>query len=514
MTVILQPKVTINILGANTVVPNDDQKILFVGQQTTGSSDSGTLIEDIQENTEGALFGPSCMLSAMLRNARNENRVNRFDAIVLDDNGSGVPATGTMTTVGTATETSSFDVVVGSENEQTFTITVTSGDTATIVGDSIVAAVALSATSAAQGVNSTGVVTFTAENDGTLGNFIGLQMIGSVAGLTFTVGAMSGGATDPVLTNLFDAIGDTRYQAVVWPYFEDTSVLNTFLSNRFDVDNNILDGEGFTSSVDSLANNLSRLNALNELTLIDFTDKLEVETLFTGPAQAELPYVKSSMFAAIRSLRLTEGESITKYVISSNGALDSFGGAALASKPYFNTSLPNLPIIGTGRGWTDTEIEQLFDAGGSVLGNNVTGTNVLAGEVITTYKTDTAGNPDISFKFLNYVDTASGAREYFSNNLRKRFAQSRLTLGDVQRGRDMANKQVIIAYCEKLYQDLSGPGFVLLESGEDAQRFFKENIIVVIDKTIGRATITMVVPIVTQLRELLATMQIAFSTEA
>ncbi len=134
------------------------------------------------------------------------------------------------------------------------------------------------------------------------------------------------------------------------------------------------------------------------------------------------------------------------------------------------------------------------------------------GEIVTAYKTDIAGNPDISFKFLNYVDTASGVREYYSNNLRKRFAQSRLTLGDTIRGRDMANDLTIRVFCEKLYQDLSSAAFVLLQAGEDATKFYKDNLDISLDLATGRATITMTVPLVTQLREIIATIKIAFDT--
>jgi hypothetical protein len=77
----------------------------------------------------------------------------------------------------------------------------------------------------------------------------------------------------------------------------------------------------------------------------------------------------------------------------------------------------------------------------------------------------------------------------------------------------MANDLTIINYCEKLYQDLSGVDYVLVQAGEEAFKFFKDNITVTLDLATGRATIQMTVPIVTQLREILATMKIAFSTE-
>ena len=242
-------------------------------------------------------------------------------------------------------------------------------------------------------------------------------------------------------------------------------------------------------------------------------DKQESETLYIGPAMNEPSYSKSATFAGIRSLRLTQDASISQFLTSTASA-DQFGGPALASLPYFNTPLPGFPTIKSGRGWTDIEIEQLADAGGSVIGVNLTGTSALVGEVYTTYKTDAASNPDPTWEFLNYVDTASQAREYMFNNLKANYAQSRLTEGAVSRGRDQANAVTISAFVDKLYQDLAGPNFVLVQDGEAAIQFFKQNRTVVLDLASGKATITMIVPIVTQLRVILATMKIAFTTQA
>jgi hypothetical protein len=146
------------------------------------------------------------------------------------------------------------------------------------------------------------------------------------------------------------------------------------------------------------------------------------------------------------------------------------------------------------------------------MGENAGGNGALVGEVLTTYKTDPASIPDPTFQFLNYVDTSSNIREYFFNNYKARFAQSRLTEGAVTRGRDMANSAVIRAYSEKLYMDLAGADFVLTQDGEDAIQFFKNNLTITLDLATGTATLTMLVPIVTQLRSIIGTIKIAFST--
>jgi phage tail sheath gpL-like len=513
-SIILQPRVAVDIVPATVAVENSEHRILFVGQMTSGSATAGALNENLaNDNSEDTLFGSHSMLAGMIRAAKALNQTTRMDAIALADAGAGVAATGTIVVGGAPSAAGTLKVRIGSELNHEYSIAVATTDTPTTLGDAIVAAVTADGDCPVSAANVTGTVTFTALNKGTLGNQIGIEVVGSVAGVTTAVTGMASGATDPTLTTVFDVVGNARYQTIVWPYAQATTVLRTFLDGRFNDDNRVLDGVGITAWHDSLANHLSVLNALNSQSLVFLADKAQSESLYKGSAVFELEPVKAAQFAAIRGLRLTDGAGISHFVITTNGPLDSFGGPALASKPYFNTAFPNLPLVASTRGWLTSEIEDLHDAGGSVLGINVSGNAALAGEVTTTYKNDTAGNPDVSFKYLNYVDTASNAREYFYNNLRSRFAQSRLTAGDVIKGRDMANDITIANFCEKLYQDLSGPTYVLLQAGEDAVKFFKDNLSVVLDLASGRATITMTVPIVTQLREILATMKIAFSTE-
>lgn len=514
-SIILQPNVSVSILNASQAVENTDHRILFVGQKiAAGSATAGVLVENIlNDNGENGYFGESSMIAAMIRAAKVENKVTRMDALPLDDNGSGVAATGTVAISGTSTEAGTLYVTVGSYNNHRYSIAVASGDTATAIGAAIEAAITADTKAPVTAANVTGTVTMTAINKGTYGNDIGLSVEGTVAGITHSVTAMASGATDPTLTGIFDAIADNRYQTIVWPYADDTSEVLTLLDARFNVSNKVLDGVAVTCKQDTYANHVTALTALNSQSLVYFCDKTTSETSYKASAQFELSAVKAAQFAAIRGARLTDGASISQYVIATNGSLDAYGGPALASKPYFNTSMPNLPLVETGRGWDESEIEGLFSNGGAVLGQNPAGNAAIAGEVVTTYKTDSAGNPDVSFKFLNYVDTSSQAREYFYNNLRARFAQSRLTAGDTIRGRDMANDLTIKSYCEKLYQDLSGRDYVLLQAGEDAVQFFKQNASVVLDLANGKATVSMIVPLVTQLREIVATMKITFSTE-
>ncbi len=456
------------------------------------------------------------MIAAMVRAFKKVNGIVQVDCLVFDDNGTGDRVVD-IVIGGPASADGSIVWRVGGEVDFTFTQAVTDLDTA---DDIATAAAALleANTKLPFVVTAPGAatLTFTAVNAGTVANTLGIECIIDCAGVTVDTNIVetTAGLLDPVIGATELAVLTERYQGIVWPY-SNSAALQTFLGDRFNATNQVLDGVGIITINGTQSEVEGVVTPLNSPSVVYFCDKDETETSsnkaqYLGPALNEPSYAKSAQFAGIRSLRLTDGASISQF-LTSTASLDQFGGPALASLPYFNTVMPDLPVIKSGRGWTDVELESIKDEGGSVIGNNITGTNVLVGEVVTTYKTDTAANVDKTFRFLNYVDTASGAREYFHNNYRKRFAQDRLTTGAVSRGRGQANRVILKQFGERLYGNLAGVDFVLVQDGEDALVFFKNNQVVILDLDDGEAVITMVVPIQTQLRTILATMKVAFS---
>jgi hypothetical protein len=230
--------------------------------------------------------------------------------------------------------------------------------------------------------------------------------------------------------------------------------------------------------------------------------------LYKGSNIIELNTVQSAMSAGLRAIRLTDGANISNVVIATSGPLDSFGGKEIASLPYANTPYYDLAPIQTGKGWDANEMESLKNAGGSVLGNNIPRNTIISGEVVTTRKTDVAGNPELTFKFLNSVDTSSVIREFFFNNYKAAYAQSRLTNGDLVPDRNIANPGSIRGFTVAKYESLQG---LLVEGGPEALNFFKENLQVTVDTSTGKATVLMKVQIVGQLREISGTIQITFS---
>lgn len=505
---IQRPKLDLNIFALRGLISNEPIKVLFVGQKiSAGSAPAGDLVENIgNSGQEDALFGAGSMLAAMVRAGRAVNENTRFDAIPLDDDGGTTAAAGDITFTGTATEDGTYTVIVGSARNNTFEIAVSDGDTATVVGDALAAAINADTRAPATAVNTLGVVDLTANNGGTVGNQIGLRIVGEVAGLTTALTAFSGGAVDPSLTGVFDPIEGERYQTIVWPYVgvtpthTDLQVLSDFLDARLNVPNNILDGVGFAAYNTTLALGVVFGNTQNSQSVSLLSDQQITESEFVGPAHIELPYVSVSQLACNEAKRLTTGTNISNIVTAATASRDGTGGIHTASLPLFNTPFPNIATADIGDEWIDSEVSQLNDAGVSVLGNNKANTNVLSADILTTRKTDDLGNPETVFKYLNQIRTASNVREFLFNNLQSDYAQARLSPGDVIPNHNIVTVEIFEAALDRYYVLLSQEGFALTVAGEEALQFFKANRVVTADFDNQSLDASLVVPIVGQFR--------------
>ncbi len=516
--IIIQPDVSVVLVSADSDVSNTKQKVLAVLQGDTllGNYTSGVLSENIVNDlsVSNLEFGPKSMMAGGIRAFKALNQEVQLDALPVDD-GAGTARALTMTLAGTADEVQVITIHAGGEDYETV-VSIASGQTAAQAAVTLEAALDLDLNSPFTFSVATSVVTATATGmKGAEANSLGFYAtITSTtgSGLTLVLAeSQVGVAPDPTLTNILDVIGDRRYQTVIWG-FADTTEAERLLDARWNSSGQILDGVAIHPLTDTYSNISSALGSVNSQSILPICDQLNTLAAgYVGPAMNAPGYEKCARFAAVRSLRLTVGAGISRFM-TSNASADQRGGPALASMPYLNTVIPGLPSIPPERGWTSQEIEDLKSIGGSVLGINSSGDAVLCGEMVTTYLTNAALVSDVTFTYLNYVDTASGIREYMHNNCMARFAQSRITIGAVVRDRAMVNPGVVQAFMEGLYLTLSGPDYVLVESGEDAFKSFKKNITIVFNMATGLVTITMVCPIVTQLRSIYATIKVAFGT--
>jgi hypothetical protein len=354
-------------------------------------------------------------------------------------------------------------------------------------------------------VNTTGSVALTAANKGTQGNTIGIKIDGSVAGITTTLTAMASGATDPSLTSLFDPVADKRYTTIIYPSTWATSTLTTFTEARFNVDGKVLDGLGIVCKNDTYANHNTALDALNQKTLAYIPNKLISDSTHKGGAIFENPFDIAAYVGALRELRLTEDSNVSSITTNQQ----SVGGSFFGGIPYHNTPFAYLPIIETGDDFSDAEALELENSGGWLLRNNRTNNVVISNTAVSTYKTDTLGQTDITFKYINRFDSLTIPRAYFFNNLEADFSQHILTTGQLVAGRPMVNKEGFIARCMQYYADLSGINgnnkYVLLRAGTDEAKAFKDALegSTIINLAQGKITAESIANIVSQVRNII-----------
>ena len=509
---ISRPSVTFNIIPASQLATVTAQKALIVGQMLgTGTATDGELIQDHPDDgSEDTLFGARSHVAGMVRAFKRENKISQLDIIPLDDAGGATQGTATVVFTGPSTEAGEVNIIVGSENDHNYEVSIASGDSATDIGDALEALITADTDAPFTAVNAAGTVTITAANGGTLCNDWGLKTTGTVAGVTTTLTGWAGGATDPTLTSVLDVIGNIRYQTIVWPAAYTIATVADDLDAKFNVTNKVLDGVAIQCQADTLSNLKTYVSTLNSQSVVVPGQAIAATDTRKGPATMEMLDIVAAEMAAIRALRLTTDANLTQY-LTTVAPRDQYGGIAIGSLPYFNTALPNVAVANPADEFSEEDLTELTGNGVSTYGPNRAFNGTIFGEIVTTYLTDTAGNPDTSYKFLNTVDTASLIREFFFENFKSRYAQTRLTDGDLLPGRDMANESSIRAFCHELYDELADDA--LVQKGTDAKKDFNDNLSITLTLSEGKVTINMAPLLVSQLRIVIGTIQINFGND-
>lgn len=510
------PQVNIQLLPAAVVDAFADRRDLITGQiGASGTAVDGALNVDVHTMTTAeikTLFGDDTFLTNQILAWLSSNGAySPLDVIGMDPAGGATAATGVVTFGGAATSDGTFYVSFVDEEQYQVEVAVTSGDSATDVGDALVTAIGALTDPVFSVANVAGAVTATAVDVGTIGNFYGLKVEGVVPGITVALTDWAGGATDPVLTTILDPIDGIRYTGICWPeaWVSNLDIPKDELESRFNASNAILDGIVFMGATDTYANLLTFLATQNSQCVVVMGCPTIDEAAHKGPAILRPADWVAAEFAGIRARRLTTDAPVADKIITTSGGLDAFGGPGLASLPYFNTPLADTPVTGPTYLFSNTEQAALEDAGFTVYGVNSAQNFMITGPVVTTWVTDAGGNPNDSFHYLNYVDTGSACREIFYSVLKSTYAQSRLTTGDLIPGRSMANAESIKAELLRIYRVLSN--LALTQAGREAESYFSQNTTVTVSLAERKVTIVGPLPIVTQLGTINYALSLSFT---
>lgn len=519
MGITSNPRVTAQLLAAQGVVGANPYRKLIVGQiGVGGSAVDGTFYLNAQDLSNAeleTLFGDDELLNRVILSRQISGRRFAMDVLALSPGGGATAATVDLAFAGTATESKTLRVNPISAYQFGFTVDVVSGDTATEIATAVKAKIdALLRFPATAGIV-TSTITLTATDLGTIPNKFAVETTSIPAGITVNTNSgsdkaqFSGGATDPTTTGIFDTAGTTRYHAIDWPWSSNFADVQAFLEARLTINNAFLQGvafiglDGTEAAIKAVVNGGTPLNS--QVLCFMGNEQLSGVSQIVTP-----PDWRVSEFTTIEGLRLTDGAPIAQYVTVATPR-DSRGSIALSSLPYFNTPLGRTALTDPAVLFDDTEQANLEGDGYSVIGVNRSKTEMITGPVVTTYKFNDIGDPDTSFKYLNYVRTGYGVLELMFNTLRSEYGQFRLTAGDLVAGRAITNADQLKGRFVALNKLLAGPDFVLTQGGADAERAFSQALTVEADLATGKVTFSGQLFIVTQFRSASLTFQLAFT---
>lgn len=283
--------VSFNTIPANVRVPlfyaevdnsqagyfSQSLRTLLIGQKLAAGDAAADVPILVSRSDEAKTrFGIGSMLARMHETYRLNDSTGEVWCLPLADDGAGVAASGSLTVTGPATAAGALNLYIGAQRVQ---VAVAANDSATTIAAAINSAInadtTLPVTSAVNGRTVT-KLNITARHKGTLGNAIKLHLNyrGSAggeltpAGVAVAIVAMSGGATDPVLTTALANMGDEEYDFIVMPYTDSTSLdaLKTAMNDttgRWAYNRQIY-GHVYAAKADSFANLVTLGTARND----------------------------------------------------------------------------------------------------------------------------------------------------------------------------------------------------------------------------------------------------------
>lgn len=219
-------------------LPTFQHKILVIGQRLAAGSVAQNVPKRILSGAQAEeFFGRGSMLAQMLKALKVVNSFTECWAVALDDNPAGATATGTLTITGPATEAGTLNLYIGGKRVQ---VGVASGDASTAIATAIAAAINAQTELPVTAGAAAAVVTLTSRHKGETGNSIDVRLnyfFGerTPKGVGVAIVAMAGGTTNPDVAGAITAIGDEQYHTWISPYTDAANLLKieTELSDRF-----------------------------------------------------------------------------------------------------------------------------------------------------------------------------------------------------------------------------------------------------------------------------------------
>ena len=215
---------------------------LIIGQKTSaGTGTAATLVKVSSASEVREKAGPGSQLDQMSKAYFRNNVAQDTYIYLLEDLLAGTACTYEITFTASSAKAGEIAMLIDGYR---VAVAVAEGDTASEIGDAVVAAL----TDAADNLpittflNTAGVVSFAAKNKGTVANSLSVLFSyydGEVlpSGVTAAFAVKVAGTGDPDLTSMIAALGETWFQTIVGPYTDSTNLglLEDELASRFGV---------------------------------------------------------------------------------------------------------------------------------------------------------------------------------------------------------------------------------------------------------------------------------------
>jgi phage tail sheath gpL-like len=410
-------------------------RVLLIGQKTSsGTATANTLHRVTSADQVVTHAGRGSQLHRMARAFFANNQSTETWVGVLADDSGGTAAAGTITVTGPATAAGTLSLWVAGER---LTVAVASGDAqnaiATAIGAAINAATNLPITASV----ATNVVTWTYRHKGTAGNDTDLRLNyqdgeATPAGVSLAFADTVTGATNPSLSSLIAAMGDTWFHLIAHPYTDATSLsaLETELSSRYGP-LRMIDGVAITSA----AGSVSTLGTLGDT-------RNSPHSVIVSQA-GENPLTPPAEFA-----------TAVAAVVASNAPSDP-------ARPLQTLAIVGVQPPAEADLFTLQERNLLlYDGIGTV--KVAVGGVVQVERLVTTYQTNAAGSADTSYLDITTMLTVLYLRYSFRTQIQTRFDRHKL-LDDGTRvvaGQAIITPKIGKAEAVSWFQAMEGLGLV------------------------------------------------------
>lgn len=375
---------------------------LLIGQRlSTGTMLANTFARVTSPAKAAELAGEGSMLHRMAKAWFADNTTTEVYLGALDDDPDGAQAAGSIAFTGPATAAGTLYLYLGGRDGR-ITVGVASGDTADTVATAVAAAINartdLPVTAAVDGVD-TDQVNITFRHKGEVGNSFDVRFNyfngeAFPAGIAATITALTGGTSNPDLSDLIAALGDEWFQIIAEPYTDSNSLtdLEAELASRF----------GPLRMIDGVAITASNGDHSTVGTLGDSRNSPHVSIV--GTNQSPTP----------------------TYEYAANIAgIVAFYGEIDPARPFQTLASSWIDAPAEADRWTLQERNIL-------LYDNIATTRVDAGgrvvieRMVTTYAENAAGAPDTSYLDVNTLLTLMYLRYDFRNYILRKYPRHKL----------------------------------------------------------------------------------------